>query len=188
MRDKDLLRLFLHRGNPAHESLIVSMSGHPRQLADLRLDIDVLAEQPEMIRPLQERPPRCSRCLVTDKQDGTLRPPQIMLEVVLDPPGIAHAACGDDDLRLLDEIDRSGVVRCDSRLQPVKTDRINPPLKQCRRFFVKILIHPLLENLRRFICKRRIHINLKPLVSGYHVFFLDFPDKIEHLLGSAYGK
>ena len=140
------------------------MSGHPRQLTDLRLDIDVLTEQPEMIRSLQERPPRCSRCLVTDKQDGALRPPQIVLEVMLDPSGVAHTARGDDDLRLLDEIDRPGVVRRDSRLQPVKADRVNPFLKQCRRLFVKILIHPLLKNLRRFICKRRIHINLEPLV------------------------
>nr|BAL53776.1 hypothetical protein HGMM_F08F07C35 [uncultured Acetothermia bacterium] len=46
--------------------------------------------------------------LIAHKDDAALRAPQLMLEMVQDPPAGAHAAAGDDDRVACQRVDRFG--------------------------------------------------------------------------------
>ena len=63
-----------------------------------RPDGDLLAEQLHMVRPVQDAPAQGALRLVAHEQDGGLRPPEVVLQMVADAARVAHAGGGYDDL------------------------------------------------------------------------------------------
>ena len=80
------------------------------QLADLRPHLDGLAEQFDIGSTFNEGAAQCADGLIAHKEDGTLRPPEVVLEMVADAAGLAHAAGREDDLRLPIGVDHPGFV------------------------------------------------------------------------------
>ena len=104
---KHFFRFFLKPGHPGKETLPVSMSGDARQHQYLRLYADRFTKQGHFRSAVHQRPPERALRLVADKEDGALFTPQVMLQMVLDPAGLAHAAGRQNDLRHPVVIDRT---------------------------------------------------------------------------------
>ena len=102
--------------------------------------------------------------------------------MVFDAARVAHAAGGDNDLRIRVVVDRPGILRGDRRLQPVESDGIDSFGQEPLCLIVKITVHSLTEYVRRLDRQGRIDINLKPIMSVDHVLLLDLADEVEHLL------
>ena len=83
------------------------MSGDARQHQYLRLYADRFTKQGHFRSAVHQRPPERTLRLVADKEDGALFTPQVMLQMVLDPAGLAHAAGRQNDLRHPVVIDRT---------------------------------------------------------------------------------
>lgn len=67
--------------------------------------------------------------MVTDEHNGAFWPPEVVLQMVLDASGLAHAGCGDDYLGAIVEVDGAGFVAGDCELEPMEGDGIAPVLK-----------------------------------------------------------
>ena len=65
---------------------------------DPRPDGDFLAKELYVVRPVQDAPPQGALGLVAHKQDGGLRTPEVVLQVVADAARVTHAGGGYDDL------------------------------------------------------------------------------------------
>ena len=108
--------------------------------------------------------------------------------MMLDASRIAHAARGNDYLRLRKVVDGAGVLAGDSGLQAGKPDGIDSLLKELLRLIVKIIEHPFPENVRRFDGQRGVDVDFKVVMSIDHLVLLDVPDEIKHLLRAPHRK
>jgi hypothetical protein len=104
--DKDHLRSLFHGFDPGHQAHVIRMPRNARKLADLCPYFNLFTEELNTVSTVDYSTAGCAYRLVSYEQDGTLFSPQIVLQVMLDASGIAHAAGGDDDLRLFVVIDR----------------------------------------------------------------------------------
>ena len=85
MYDKYLLRLFLKCLNPAQQPFPIRVTADAGQPAYLSLYLDFLTEQLHMLCTLQKCPPQCPVCLIAHKEDGAFLPPEVVLQMMLDP-------------------------------------------------------------------------------------------------------
>ena len=182
MHHKYTLRFYFKSRNPAHQSLIIRMAADARQPADFCLHLNLLAEQLYIRCPLQKRPARRPVCLISDEQNGRFFPPEVMLQVVLDPARITHAARRQNHLRLRIFIDRPGIICRDRSLQPRKADRIDASPDQLQCLLIKVTPHVLAENIGCLDRQRTVHPDLKSIVVFHQTLFFDPPDKIQHFL------
>ena len=77
--DKNHLRLFLESGKPSEEACLVCVTAGAVERSDLRIDSNVLTEQPDILRTLLELPAEGAFCLITYKQNGVLLAPFIFI-------------------------------------------------------------------------------------------------------------
>ena len=111
--------------HPAQQSVPVCVARHAGELADLRLHLDGLAEQPDRGGALDEGAAQSAHCLIAYEQDGALRPPQVVLEVMANAACLAHAAGRQDDLGRAVSVDHAGVVTGHADAQPRHVDGID---------------------------------------------------------------
>src|SRR5690606_41173243 len=88
-----------------------------------RLHADGLLPQAHVLRTVHQLAPERALRLVTDQHDVTLRPPQVVLQVVQDAPAVAHAAAGDHDGAGADVVDAHRVGGRAGRLD-VRQERL----------------------------------------------------------------
>ena len=67
------------------------MAADALYLLDVRLHINSLAEQLHLFLALDDASSESSHRLVTGKQNGAFRSPEIMLQMMADTAGVAHA-------------------------------------------------------------------------------------------------
>ena len=185
---KDLVRPSLKGPDPVHQPFIIRMSADSGKPAYTCTHFDLLTKKSYLRCPLDQRPSQRTVGLISHKKHGTFRPPQIMLQMMLDTPRLTHTAGRQDHLRLHVKIDLPGIVTCHGGLQPRKTDGVDSFVYQLHGFLIKIVIHVLHEDTGRFNRQRTVHINLKILMSPDQMTLLDLSDKIEQLLCPAYRK
>jgi hypothetical protein len=80
--------------------------------ADPGLHPHLLAMDADLCRPAADQGTQRARRLVADEQDRRLGPPQVVLEVMLHPSGIAHARAREDDRATADAADRFALLHC----------------------------------------------------------------------------
>ena len=106
MTHKHLCRLYRERGSPSHQSLVIRMATDPGQDLNVCPYRYLLAEQPDTLRPVNNRAAGGAHSLVAHEQYRALRSPEVVLQVMLHTSGITHTAGGYDYLRSLVKIDR----------------------------------------------------------------------------------
>ena len=79
MYDKHLPRLLFKCGNPGKQTVLISMTAHPGKHTDFRAHLNFLSKQLHLLRALHKRAPQRAHRLIAYKQNGTFRPPEIML-------------------------------------------------------------------------------------------------------------
>ena len=89
----------LHLADPLLEPGAVGVGGKRVDDLHLRLELHLLAEDPERSPLLHDAAAQRVLGLEADDEDDVVRVAQAVLEVVQDAPALAHAARGNDDHR-----------------------------------------------------------------------------------------
>ena len=158
------------------------MAGHAGQLTDLGLYLDGLTEQLDRVHPFDEGAPQGAHGLKAHEQDRAFRPPQVVLEVVADASGFAHAAGGQDDLGRAVCVDHAGVIAGHADAQPRHVDGINALFQQSAGLSVKAVGVCIPEDAGSLGGQRAVNVHREVAVSLHKALFLDLTDKVEHLL------
>ena len=116
---EDVLGLWLlEAADPLEQVVPVGVGAEAVEPDDPRPDGDLLAEQLHPLGPVQNPAAQRALRLVAHKQDGGLRPPQVVLQMVADSPRLAHAARRDNYLGRHVKVDFLGLLTCDGKLEP----------------------------------------------------------------------
>ena len=150
---------------PAQQAFVVGVAGHARHLRDLGVDLHFLAEQLDFVdafeQPAAERPGR----LVADEQDRAFLAPEVVLEVVADAPGVAHAGGRKDDLGVRVGVDGDRVLLGFADAQAGELQRVLAAAHKVERFLVKAFAVVFAEDGRRFVGQRAVDIDLELAVA-----------------------
>ena len=92
MIDEDHLGFSLESLQPVDQTVFIRVAADAGQGVDLGINLNRLVEQFHFFRSVYEQTAESSNGLIADKQNHTLRAPEIMFKMMSDPPGIAHAA------------------------------------------------------------------------------------------------
>ena len=76
--DEDDLRLLLESVHPVQQPVFIRMAADIRQVGDLCVHLDLLAEELHALRPLVEHAPQRPLRLIACKEDQALLPPQVV--------------------------------------------------------------------------------------------------------------
>ena len=82
------------------------MTADTWHLTNLRAYGNSLTKQFHFRRTFDKGTAKRSDCLIADKQNGVVRIPQIMFQMMFDSAGITHAARGNDDFTVFIKVDR----------------------------------------------------------------------------------
>ena len=116
MRYENAVRFCPQTARPFEQSFLICVAAHARKLDDVRVHMNLFLEQFHLLRASDQRPSQCTDGLIADEENRTLLPPEVVLQMMLDSSRIAHAARGDNDLRLGVEVDRLGIVAADGKI------------------------------------------------------------------------
>ena len=174
--------------HPAQQSVPVCVAGHAGELADLRLHLDGLAEQLDRGGPLDEGAAQGAHCLIAYEQDGALRPPQVVLEVMTDAACLAHAAGRQDDLGRAVSVDHTGLITGHGDPQPRHPDGVDALFQQGAGLLVEAVRVCVPEDAGGLGSQRAVDVDREVAVPFDQPFFLDLPQKIQHLLGATHRK
>jgi len=94
---EDLLGVGIVALDPPQQAVPVGVGGQAVEVDDLGPDGDLLAEELHRRDAVDEPPAQAAFRLEAHEDHGTLRPPQVVLQVVADAAGVAHAGGGNDD-------------------------------------------------------------------------------------------
>ena len=180
--------LFRKGVHPAQQTVLVRVAGHAGQLTDLGLYLDGLAEQLDRVYPFDEGAPQGAHGLKAHEQDRAFRPPQVVLEVVADASGFAHSAGRQDDLGRAVGVDHAGVIAGHADAQPRHVDGVDALFQQRTGLGVKAVGVCIPEDAGGFGGQRAVNVDREVAVSFDKAFFLDLPQKIQHLLRAAHRK
>src|SRR5512137_2367518 len=97
MVDKDLKPGIPDVGKPIEKPFLVGMSGESSQGMDMSLDGNLLPKELDHLRPVDHPPANGPFSLIADDDDVGFFPPEVMLQMVLNPPRVAHPARGDNN-------------------------------------------------------------------------------------------
>ena len=162
------------------------MSADPLERFDLGVYLHRLAKELHRLRSFDQFPSQCPHRLIAYEADGTLLPPQVVLQMVPDPAGLTHAGGREDHLGLLVKIDHLGLIGGDGGAKPREDQRVDPLLHQGKRLLVKTRLYILIEHIGCLNGQRTVHIYFKILILGKQSLLLDLPEEIEKLLGPSY--
>ena len=126
--------------------------------------------------------------LITHEQHRALRPPEVILQMVTDAAGVAHAARGEDDFRRFVVVERHGVLFRYGGVQVVKIQRVDAAADECAGLVVEKARVRLQENARGLIGERAVDIHGEVRVAVHHAGVLDLADEIQQLLRAADGE
>ena len=108
--------------------------------------------------------------------------------MVTDTSCLTHTGCGNNNFRLLVEIDHLGFITRDRHAQSRKTDWVNSLMHKIQRFLAETVLHVLIKDRSCLHCQRTIDKHREIFKLRQQMFRLDPSDKVKHLLRSSYGK
>ena len=164
------------------------MAAHAGQHVDLGVDADLLIKKPDLFDPVHQQAAERPVRLVADEEDAALRPPEIVLEVVADTPGVAHAARGEDDLGGAVLVDGLGLQLCQRKLQPREEEGVHAVADHGLDVLMQELGVALEKDAGGLGGEGAVHIDGEVAVALDKVELLDLPQEKEHLLRAPHGK
>ena len=183
--DKDELRLFVKGAEPFLQPVLVRMARKPAQLGDARPYLHRLAEKLYLLRTVDQRVAQSAGALVAHKQHRTLRPPEVVLQMMADAARIAHAGRRDDDLGRFIAVDGHRLLLRLADIQAGELQRVFTALHQRKRLLVIALGKIFAEDRGGLAGKRAVHKNREIAVALDAALGLDLADEIEQLLRAS---
>ena len=180
--DEDHSRLFPECADPAQEAVLVRMAALAWKIADLAVDGDILVEQGDLLCAVPELSAERADCLIAHEEHHALFSPEIVLQVMADAAGLAHAARGDDQLRLPVKVDGLALLRADGEHDAGAHQRIDPAVEHAAGRGVEVSPVALEEDAGRLVRQRRVHVDREITVAADHMVDLDLADEIQDLL------
>ena len=168
--------------------VVVGVGAEALEIHHLGPDRHVLAEQLHGGHPVQQGPAQGARRLEAHEHHGTVRPPQVILQMVADAARIAHAGGGDDDLGGMVLVQRFGLVHGLRQMQTREIEHMGAVLHQLQSVLVQIAPQIAAENGGGALGQGTVHIHGEIRHGGHQALILDLPDEIQQLLGAAHGK
>ena len=123
--DKNHLRLFLEPRKPSKQTCLVCVTAGAVERGDLRIDSNILTEQPDILCAVLELSAEGTFRLIANEKDGIFLPPKIVLQVVADSARLAHTAGREDHLWSFVEVDLLGFVTCYRQTYIIKPNRVD---------------------------------------------------------------
>ena len=117
MHQHDLHTGMRHFPDPIQNLALPGVRGKPANRKNFGLDGDIFIEKPDGACAIDDLTARRADALIPDKDDAGRGTPCVVPEVVLDAPGIAHSACGNDDRRPFHHIQRLGLQSAQGKFQ-----------------------------------------------------------------------
>ena len=177
-----------HMVDPVQQVVPVGVGGQAPEIVDGSVDGDVLAEETDLLGPLQQMAAQGPFPLVAHEDHGALRPPQVVLEVVADPAGVAHAGGGDDDLGGLVHVQQLGLVAALGHGQPGEGEQTLAALDELDGLLVQVAPQVTGEDLGGLVGQGGVHHHGEVGVALDQSLLLHFPHEVQQLLGAAHGK
>ena len=174
--------------DPVHQMIVVGVGAEALEVHDLGPHGDVLAKQLHAGRTVQQVPAQRTRGLEAHEHHGAVAPPEVVLQVVADTSGIAHAAGGDDDLGGLVHVQQLGLLHRLRQVQAGEIEHVGAVLHQRQRVLVQIAPQVAAEDGGGLLGQRTVHIHREVPDGRHQPLVLDLPDEVQQLLGAAYGK
>ena len=103
--DEHAAGFFREAFQPGEQAVAVGVAADAGESAHLGGDADVFAKELDLLRALDDLAAERALGLIADEEDGGLFAPEVVLQMVADAAGVAHAAGGEDDLGRLIEVD-----------------------------------------------------------------------------------
>ncbi len=92
MVDKDLELRVTEMRKPSEQPFLVRMSRESSQRMDVGIHGNLLSEKPDRFGSINDSPSGSALCLITDDDNMRFISPEVVLQMVLDPPRVAHSA------------------------------------------------------------------------------------------------
>ena len=124
--------------DPGEQVVPVRVGGEPLEVDDAGVDGDLLAEQLHRLGPLQQPPAQGALRLIAHKHHGALGAPQVVLQMVADAPGVAHAGGGDDDLGAAVHVQSLGLLGGLDQGEAGEGEQVVSPLEDLNGLLVQI--------------------------------------------------
>ena len=106
MVDKDLRLRILKVRKPFEEPFLIGMSRESSQGVDMGFYRNLFSEEPDALCSIDNPSSDRSLSLIADDDNMGFLPPEVVLQMMLDPSGVTHSARRDDDPRSLILVDR----------------------------------------------------------------------------------
>ncbi len=151
-------------------------------------DGDILAEELYRAGPLQQAAAKGALPLIAHKDHGGLGPPKVVLQMVADAAGVAHAGGGDDDFGRFVVVESPGLLGGLGEGEAREGEQVFPPLNDGDGLLVQIALQVAGINLGGLGGQRGIHIHLEAGQGLYQPVPLDLPQIVQQLLGAAHGE
>ena len=178
----------LHVLDPGQQVIPVGVGGEALEVHDLRPDGDLLAEELHALGPVQQSTAQGALALVADEDNGAVRPPEVVLQVVADAARVAHAGSGDDDLGGGIQVQSLGLLAGLRHPEVGKVEHMGAVLHQLQSVLVEIAVKVPGEDSGGLLGQGRVNVDGEIRVGLHESPVLDLPDKVEELLGAAHGE
>lgn len=178
----------LEMADPVQQMVVVGVGAEALEIHHLGPDRHVLAEQLHGGHPVQQGPAQGARGLEAHEHHGTVRPPQVILQMVADAARVAHTGGGDDDLGGVVLVQGLGLVHGLRQMQAREVEHMGAVLHQLQSVLVQIAPQIAAENGGGAFGQGTVHVHGEIRHGGHQALILDLPDEIQQLLGAAHGK
>ena len=158
MHHKDLFRLGLKGADPSQQAVPVGMGGEPLEVDDAGLHGDLFPKELDRLHPIQQPAAQSPLALIAHKDYGALSSPQVVLEMVPDPSGIAHAGGRDDDLWGPVQVQILGLLAGLRNIESREPEE-RPAPQSLNGLLIQIAMQVPGENLSGLTGQRRVHID-----------------------------
>ena len=186
---EDMLGLGLpEAGDPFQQMIPVRVGAEAGKVLQAGPDGDLLAEELHALRSLQQLAAQGALSLEAHEEDCTFRTPEVVLQVVPDAARVAHAGGGDDDLGGPVLVQGLGLLAALRGVEVGEAEHVLALSHQPHRVVVHVAPKVPVKNGCGLFRQGRVDVNREVRAGVDQVLFLDFPDKIEELLGPAHGE
>ena len=183
---KDLLRPGGEVLHPLQKVVPVGVGGQALEVDDLGPDGDILAKELDRFGPLQQPPAQGALPLIAHEHHGALGPPEVVLQVVADAAGVAHAGGGDDNFGGLVVVEGPGLLGALGEGEAGEGKEVFAPLNDGDGFVIQIALQVAGVDLGGLRGQGGVHIYLEAGQGLNQPVPLDLPQVVEQLLGSPY--
>ena len=173
--------------DPPKQSIPVGVGGKAVEIDDAGLDRNILAKEAHRFDPVQQAAAQGALGLVAHEHHRGLLAPEVVLEVVADASGVAHAGGRNDDLGRGVQVEGLGFLAGLGDVQTGEPEEVAVP-QLGNGLLVQIAPQVSGKDFGSGAGQRRVHIDLEIGDGFYHTFLLHLPDEVEELLGASHRK